>query len=215
VKAGCPDRPYVDLDGRGYPSLTAWAQERLPLLGERLVELYRRLRGSFPNARILVAGYPTLFPAERPPIAEDPGGICRALFTGWTADERAAIRGWGAELNRVILSATRTADAEIEYVDLASHFAGHEACGPSGPWLRAVGLTSGPVRDGSFHPRRVGQAMIARIVSCHLHVHPTAGSALAGGEAAGFAMAGCVAAQSSGLSEMPPSPSPVAPEGAS
>jgi GDSL-like Lipase/Acylhydrolase family len=204
----CPDRPYVDIDGKEYESLRAWAEERLPKIGHDLVPLYQHLRRSFPNARILVLGYPALFPVERPPISEDPGGICRVLFNEWDAFERAAVREWGAQLNRYIAAATREAVGGIEYVDLAPYFAGHEACGSHGPWLRAVGIASGPVRDGSFHPRRVGQAMIARIVSCHLDVYDSAVEAVTGDYESRFAMAGCVAGQVIGLSEMPASGTP-------
>jgi hypothetical protein len=205
LHSNCPDRRYVDVDGAEYESLRAWAEERLPRIGRDLVELYERLRGSFPNARILALGYPALFPVERPPISEDPGGICRALFTGWDAFERSALRDWGAQLNRFIADATRETARGIEYVDLASYFAGHEACGSNGPWLRAVGIATGPVRDGSFHPRRVGQAMIARIVSCHLDVYDSAAEAATGDDESRFAVSGCVAGQAIGLTEMPAS----------
>jgi hypothetical protein len=204
-RSDCPDRPYVDISGKEYESLRAWVEVRLPKIGHDLVPLYEQLRRSFPKARILVLGYPALFPTERPPISEDPGGICRVLFNEWDAFERGAIREWGAQLNRHIAGATRGAASDIEYVDLAPYFAGHEACGSHGPWLRAVGIASGPVRDGSFHPRRVGQAMIARIVSCHLNVYDSAAEAAAGDDASRFAMAGCVAGQAIGLSEMPAS----------
>jgi lysophospholipase L1-like esterase len=208
LQSDCPDRRYVDVDGKEYESLRGWAEARLPKIGRDLLPLYQRLRRSFPNARILALGYPALFPVERPPISEDPGGICRALFRGWDAFERAAVRDWGAQLNRHVAAAAREAAGDIEYVDLAPYFAGHEACGSQGPWLRAVGIATGPVRDGSFHPRRVGQAMIARIVSCHLSVYDSAAEAAAGDDESRFAMAGCVAGQAIGLSEMPASGMP-------
>lgn len=207
----CPDRRYVDIDKQVYPTLRAWAEIRLPRIRDHLVDLFGDLRVSFPNARILAIGYPALFPVEKPPISEDPGGICQAFFSRWDATERAAIRDWGAQLNRHIYGATRDAGAEIEFVDLAAPFAGHEACGASGPWLRAVGLLTAPARDGSFHPRRVGQAMIARIVSCHLDVYGSAIEWASGDEIARLAMAGCVAGQSVGLSEIAASEAP--PEG--
>ena len=208
LEKDCPGHPYVDQDKKVYESLREWAEVRLPKVGSELVPFYKHLRRSFPGARILVLGYPYLFPVEKPSIAEDPGAVCHVLFREWDASERAAIREWGAQLNRFIIEATRKAAGDIEYVDLAPYFAGHEACGSHGPWLRAVGITSGPVRDGSFHPRRVGQAMIARIISCHLSVYDSAAEAVAPDDESRFAMAGCVAGQSIGLEEMPASGTP-------
>jgi hypothetical protein len=205
LHSSCVDRHYVDVDGTDHSSLQEWADERLPQIGHDLVPMYQHLRQSFPGARILVLGYPALFPVARPPISEDPGGVCRALFTQWDISERAAIRGLGAQLNGYVAMAVRTAASDIEFVELAPYFAGHEACGSQGPWLRAVGIASGAVRDGSFHPRRVGQAMIARIVSCHLDVYDSAAEAALGDDESRFAMAGCVAGQTIRLSEMPAS----------
>jgi hypothetical protein len=204
----CLDRRYIDIGGKEFESLRMWAETRLPKVSGDLVQLFQHLRSSFPRARILVLGYPYLFPVEEPPIAEDPGGVCHLLLREWDGLERAAIRDFGSQLNRSIIEATRKAGEGIEYVDLASYFAGHEACGSHGPWLRAVGITSGPVRDGSFHPRRVGQAMIARIVSCHLSIYDSGGEAADADDESRFAMAGCVAGQSIGLDEMPASGTP-------
>jgi hypothetical protein len=96
----CLTQPYEDLDGKEYPSLDAWARERLPRIRQDLIVVYKRLRASFPNARILVLGYPALLPLVEPPFGRDPGWVCHTILWlhavgGWDADERAAVQDWG------------------------------------------------------------------------------------------------------------------------
>lgn len=57
--------------------------------------------------------------------------------------------------------------------------------------VRFVGLLSNAVRDSSFHPLADGYRMMARIVSCHLDVFPTADTPRTKGT--NYAMTGCVA----------------------
>ena len=140
---------------------------------------------------ILVLGCSARFPPEAPPIHRVRSALCTLLFERWTAPERDAIRSWGLNLNRVIQEATQEAGAQIEYVDIAPYFAGHEPCSTGGEWVRFIGLFDGAVRDGSFHPLADGQRMIARIVSCHLDVFETA--EMARTKQTDYAMTGCVA----------------------
>jgi len=190
----CADQPY-----EGYESLRDWAEARLGDLKTDLVGLYLGLRESFPTARILALGYPALFPLKAPPIYRDRGALCTALFTRWTLSEREAIRNWGFGLNRIIQEATQQANENIEYVDVSSHFTGHEPCSAGGEWVRFVGLLNSAVRDGSFHPLRDGQAMMARIVSCHLDVFPTADTPRT--KTTNYAMTGCVAKETAEVVE--------------
>ena len=182
----CSELPY-----KGYEHLRDWADARLSELKVDLINLYGRLRDAFPRARILVLGYPALFPLKAPPIYRDRGALCTALFKEWTSPEREAIRDAGFKLSRVILEATQAAGADIEYVDISSHFAGHEPCSTGGEWVRFIGLLNSAVRDGSFHPLADGQRMMARIVSCHLDVFPTADTPRT--KTTNYAMTGCVA----------------------
>src|SRR5262245_44003247 len=59
----CSQLPY-----KGYDSLEAWADAVIPALKEELSGFYVRLREAFPRARIVVLGYPALFPAKQPSI---------------------------------------------------------------------------------------------------------------------------------------------------
>jgi len=182
----CSELPY-----KGYEHLRDWANARLSELKVDLINLYERLRNAFPRARILVLGYPALFPLKAPPIYRDRGALCTALFREWTSPEREAIRDAGFHLSRVILEATQAAGKDIEYVDISSHFAGHEPCSTGGEWVRFIGLLNSAVRDGSFHPLADGQRMMARIVSCYLDVFPTADTPRT--KTTNYAMTGCVA----------------------
>jgi hypothetical protein len=191
----CVDRPFRDHD-----SLDEWAAVELGLLRTGLLGLYPGLRAAFPTARILVLGYPLLLPSQKAP---DLGLRCRILFRAIDDREREAIRGWNEELNRTIQAATEEVGVAIEYVDVATHFAGHEACGPHGEWIQAIGLEAlpkGPVRDGLFHPVTVGQQMLARIIACHLAVYSSAEDPRTKGT--NYAMTACVARTTAGVTEL-------------
>lgn len=181
----CPDVTYKD-----DMTLRDWAAARLEQLKTDLLGLYPRLRQSFPSARILVLGYPSLFPLKAPPLYKEHGVLCTALFSRWTLPEREAIRDWGFNLNRVIQEATQAANSGIEFIDIGSYFAGHEPCSAGGEWVRFIGLINRAVRDGSFHPLREGQAMMARIASCYLAVFPAADTPRT--KITKYAMTGCV-----------------------
>ena len=170
-------------------TLRDWVTVHLRQLKTDLAALYQQLRQSFPKARILVLGYPALFPLKAPRIYKSPTEPCFLLFTSWTLPERVAIREWGSSLNRIIQEATQLARSDIEYVDIASHFAGHEACGAGGEWVQFVGVMRS--LDSWFHPTPEGQAMMARIASCHLDVFPEAHTPRT--KTTEYAMYGCVA----------------------
>jgi GDSL-like Lipase/Acylhydrolase family len=195
----CSQLPYKD-----YPSLEEWIDATLKLLKVDLTELYGRVRSAFPNARILVLGYPALFPLKAPPIYRARSLLCTTLFERWTAPERDAIRSWGFNLNRVILEATQAAGADIEYVDIAPHFAGHEPCSTGGEWVRFVGLFNDAVRDGSFHPLADGQRMLARIVACHLDVFEVPDAERT--KFTNYAMTGCIAKETVEVVTTPEAP---------
>lgn len=191
---GCDDQPYKE-----YRSLREWATGQLDMLKPTLVSLYDRLQSSFPKARILVLGYPALFPEKAPPLNRLHTAVCNILFTRWTASEREAIRGFGLSLNETILAAA--SEAGIEYVDIWSHFIGHEPCS-TGEWVRFVGISGDrAIRDGSFHPLRQGQAMMARILSCHHAVFQSPDTPRT--RTSAYAMTGCIAEEATHVFPIP------------
>ena len=120
----------------------------------QLEKVYRAVIRKAPRARILVLGYPGLFPASK--AEQACAGLSR--FRG----EQAMLRRLGARLNDTIAAAVGTvarSGARIEYVPVSARFAGHEVCGRKGPWLNGfVTSTTGLGLDAaSFHPNLEGQ----------------------------------------------------------
>ena len=120
----------------------------------QLEKAYRAIARKAPRARILVLGYPGLFPATK--AEQACAGLSR--FRG----EQAMLRRLGDRLNATIALAVRAvarSGARIEYVPVSARFAGHEVCGRKGPWLNGfVTSDSGLGLDAaSFHPNLEGQ----------------------------------------------------------
>jgi hypothetical protein len=105
-----------------------------------LETLYKEIVRRAPKARVLVLGYPQLFPAAK----ADQSCTGLALFSG----EQNMLRRLGVHLNSTIAAAVgsvATTGAKIEFVPVAGRFAGHEVCGRKGSWL-----------SGIFHPSLQG-----------------------------------------------------------
>ena len=120
----------------------------------QLEKVYRAVALEAPRARILVLGYPGLFPATK--AEQACAGLSR--FRG----EQTMLRRLGDRLNGTIAAAVRTvarSGARIEYVPVSARFAGHEICGRRGPWLNGfVSSDTGLGLDAaSFHPNLAGQ----------------------------------------------------------
>ncbi len=123
-----------------------------------LVVLYRRLKTAAPNARVVVLGYPRLFP-QTPTINNCSTGAPFTKFTtkaqNWLNDEATALDG-------VVQHAAVLAG--VTYVDTYSALDGHELCqNTASTWVvRAVPSD----QQESFHPNSDGQlAMEARLLT--------------------------------------------------
>lgn len=194
---GCLDEEWQpppvrrEAGDRATPWATAWEgplEDRLvqetEVQRESLAALYGDLGGRWPDARILVIGYPALLSADVGPSGSD---YCGRGFVGlFSVDEREGLALAEERLNSVIEEEALAAG--LEYVHTADAFDGHEVCGPDGQWidignLKVVGESM--LRDwwddgdlnlgvpaGWFHPTPDGQAMIAQLVRCYLEVHP-------------------------------------------
>ena len=120
----------------------------------QLERVYRAVARQAPRARVLVLGYPGLFPATR--TEQACAGLSR--FRG----EQTMLRRLGDRLNGTIAAAVGTvarSGARIEYVPVSARFAGHEVCGRKGPWLNGF-VTSDTglgLAAASFHPNLEGQ----------------------------------------------------------
>jgi hypothetical protein len=125
-------------------------------LRKPLHKLYRALKSVAPNARILVVGYPQIFPKS--PAEQS----CKELSV-WLGEQN-MLRRLDKRMNDLI---ERTAKRDgLEFVDVRARFAGHEVCGKRGSWLNgpdpALTLTKKfpwvlKADDESFHPNAKGQ----------------------------------------------------------
>lgn len=117
-----------------------------------LRSVYRKVRAAAPDGtKILVAGYPLLFPTRPPSFCKTDVGA--RVFT---ASDMRWINSKIADMNLAILRAVRDVPG-ISYVNVENSFSGHELC-TGNPWIN--GATVHPV-EYSFHPNKDGQARLA------------------------------------------------------
>ncbi len=131
----------------------------------RLPSFYRSIRDAAPRARVVVLGYPRLFPSR-----EDwrSAGDClmRRQISG---DEVEYLNALTPALNAAIAGAAK--DAGVDFVDATEAFNGRELlC--SGETFRETYLR--PLQDrlslvpASFHPNAAGHARLADVAARHL-----------------------------------------------
>jgi lysophospholipase L1-like esterase len=151
--------PYDDFQPD--PTLETWINARFTQLGDDLDTLYGRLRAAAPSdVRILVLGYPSLFP-------EEIQFSCFGELGLFNKTERRGYIRYGVTLNNLIRE--RALAANLEYIDTMSLFSTHEPCGAGGSdWMRFPSINS---IDGWFHPNETGQEKLARAVLCYLDAH--------------------------------------------
>ena len=135
-----------------------------------LVRLYQALEADAPDgARILIVGYPQLFPDE--------GEITNGSDSFIGEDEQQWLNERGEHANWAIQEAIRRSGTHVEYVDVSDALEGHEI-GTDHPWINDLdwGVDGGDwvkqVSRGSFHPNAEGQAAIAEIVKQHVRHGP-------------------------------------------
>lgn len=155
--------------------LEDWITETLGRVSAEHRTLFSRLRRDYPNARILVIGYPYLFPGG--PAGWFPND-CVSVLRRVGEDERDAVREQTDRFNALIHQ--EAAGAGLEFLSPVALWDGHEPCGDAGQFTNSVKPIGG---DGSFHPSRSGQQALAELVSCYLGAHPVAPSA--GGQESG------------------------------
>ena len=152
----------------GKEPLRLWATDALQLLQVNLDRVYAELRTTFPNARIVVIGYPYLFPSGPAPLWQKDCGI---VLRRVDEQEREALREATDTLNKEIFQ--QAVRAGLEYVSPTEAWIDHEPCGKAGQYTNAVKPFGESILDGgSFHPNAQGQRMIARLVSCYLNATP-------------------------------------------
>ncbi|WP_169064418.1 GDSL-type esterase/lipase family protein [Geodermatophilus dictyosporus] len=163
-------------------TLDQFQREARDRLAPQLSAIYARVHEQAPQARILVLGYPQLFPASAAEqncaklreqtvyvraSAAGRGAVVPVANIGFTNAEQNAMRRWTSELNQTIADrVNRDGSGYVEFVPVDAAFAGHEVCGNAGEWINGPTLATiasirgrSPVANSqSFHPNAAGQA---------------------------------------------------------
>jgi hypothetical protein len=149
--------------------LTQWGPATIKEIGDEDAALFRTLRRDFPKARIVVIGYPYLFPSQPAPRFPFFPPECASILNRLTAQERAGIRTLQDELGDRTYE--EAAASSIEFVSPVAIWDGHEPCGASGQYTNSVKPYlnfPNPVNGGSFHPNAAGQQTMAALMACYL-----------------------------------------------
>lgn len=139
-----------------------------PSLADALTHVLINIHLQFPHARIIVVGYPRLFPAK--PTFPQPG--CGGIYPNW----QAALNRAADSLNQVMGDAVAHSGL-AEYIDTTATFQGHDACGhPSTVYLNDLAAHC-PLFNGatlyfcseSFHPTVSGYRAERSLIFQRLH----------------------------------------------
>jgi lysophospholipase L1-like esterase len=126
-------------------------QERLPMLGDDLTDLFAMVADAAPRARIVVTGYPHLIEPNAPVDS-------RIIFGINTATD---------ELNAAISEAVTAQDADVnfDFVDVTGRFARHGTGAEPQPLL-----INPPGVPDAFHPNADGYDAYAKAISVALQM---------------------------------------------
>lgn len=171
-----PPGDWTGRDGAGPPNnarfpYSDYAPRAIDWTRPRIRRVFDSLQRLVPNARILVVGYPRLFPVDQ--HEQD----CQLLKRLWTPGddrhpgEQDFLNDQDAIFNTMI--SQEAAAAGLEFVAIADAFSHHEPCGSRDDWLRGpiwpggdnsqTRFSRAPGR-GSFHPNAAGHQAMARAV---------------------------------------------------
>jgi hypothetical protein len=141
-------------------------------LSTNLTDLYNGVESLVPSAKLLIVGYPQLFPeysnitgnCEWGTWVSDQAGVTSGRAVSST--EVSTIRSLTTQLDGLIKTAVdNTNNSNIVFVDPTTTFAGHELC-TSSPWFNGAMVNADPVYlAGSYHPNAAGQAAYASVVA--------------------------------------------------
>lgn len=169
------------------PMMTRWGPGTIEQIGLQDAALFATLRRDFPKARIVVVGYPYLFPKTPAPGFPFIPPMCASILNRLSLTERAGIRGLQDAFNdRTYEEAVA---AHIEFVSPVAIWDGHEPCGPSGQFTNAIKPYlnfPNPINGGSFHPNQAGQQTLAALLACYLDSNPQPPDPYAAGAAHHF-----------------------------
>jgi lysophospholipase L1-like esterase len=149
--------------------LTQWGPDTIEVIGDSDATVFSALRQDFPDARIIVIGYPYLFPDQAAPGFPFYPPLCSSILNRLSVTERDGIRTLQDDLNNRIYE--EAVAAGIEFVSPDAIWYHHEACGSSGQYTNSVKVYLNfpvPINSSSFHPNAAGQQTLAALLACYL-----------------------------------------------
>jgi hypothetical protein len=152
--------------------LTQWGPQTIEAIGKSDADLFKHLRADFPQARIVVIGYPYLFPDQAAPQFPYYPPLCASILNRLSVTERGGIRTLQDEFNDRIYE--EAVAAGIEFVSPDAIWDHHEPCGSSGQYTNSVKPYlnfPNPISGSSFHPNAAGQQTLAALVACYLDAY--------------------------------------------
>jgi hypothetical protein len=160
--ASCDTDDYKDTG----KSLAAYQRQLRDAVAPDLTKVYERIRRQAPNARIMVLGYPQMFPKtarEQNCVKIIQRKLPKLGIVGFSHAEQNALRQATSEFNQTIAARAQAAGAEFVPVD--GYFAGHEICGSEDDdWMNSPtfqhkdggGWKDWGATDQTFHPNEKG-----------------------------------------------------------
>lgn len=129
----------------------ARASVRIAGLQPALTKAYGLIKFVAPSARLVVVGYPRLFPNDQ----------SKTTGCGWLSDDmRKVLINIGDQLNRVIQAAAK--DAGADFVSVNDALDGHELC-TAKTWMNPI--EPNPYDRRAAHPTGPGQQAMANVVA--------------------------------------------------
>lgn len=138
-------------------------RSRIEALTARLPGAYAAIRRAAPGARVVVVGYPRLFPLH-------PSRFTCAALSSIGPEEVRYLNSRTGDLDAAIHSAARGAGAG--YVDALDAFAGHAIGCAGAQWVNHLSLAH---PEYSFHPNAAGQRRLAEVADRRLLRTPSGG----------------------------------------
>ena len=132
-----------------------------PLLAQAMASIRQRS----PHAKVVLAGYPAIFPEDSSECLWNNRLDYAGLFTH---DDISWFRGLQKSVNRIIQETAEQNGAG--YADLYAHFQGHDVCQKNGlRWIASINPTNTLPPEGNdpwaaLHPTRAGHFEIATVL---------------------------------------------------
>jgi hypothetical protein len=165
------------------PLWAKWAPNTIKKIGEEDFTLFSALRTYFGDAkktRIIVLGYPHLFPENRtigfswwPPLGWWPP-LCASELSRFGETKQQDL--YQLQIYLTDRTYEEAAAAGVEFVSPDAIWGQHMPCGTDTPYTHSVRPYLGipPIDSGAFHPNAAGQHAYFDLLACYLDANPTA-----------------------------------------